>query len=336
MKTTILFILLICSINITFASGTLTIEHTTEGSLTGEITAQLPDGSELTDYTELIINGGTLNMNDCSAITNRLSHMVSIDFSNTSFKDNSIPLFGSDGPGTGTFSDLKSLQTVKFPDNLQVIGDYVFSKCVALKNIEFGENSQLETIGKHAFEETGNLTNPIFPENLSLIQEYAFYQCAGITRLTFPSGLSEIEDYAFQNCIGLANVDAPWETPITVGAYSFDGAGPVWNDQKEIILHVPSGTADLYRATNWNKLTILDDIGTGIATESLQASINYDYLTKLLTVNYNSPDFIRITNLKGQSVLNKQLNGIANFDLSYLEDGAYIITIGAESLKVLK
>lgn len=338
MRTTILFTFLLFAINAIYASETLTIQHTTEGSLTGEITAQLPEGTELTDYDFLIINGGSLNKNDCSAISERLTHITSINFSNTSFKDNAIPFNAGDGAGTGTFSDLKSLQTVIFPDNLQTISNYVFSKCVALRNIEFGANSDLETIGIHAFSETTNLQNPTFPQNLSLIQEYAFYQCTSINHLTFPQGLTEIENYAFQNCTGLADVDAPWATPITVGAHSFEGAGPTWNDQKEIILHVPTGTADLYRATNWDELTIEDDFSTGVESQIPDRNdISYNYLSKLVVIRSASNDTARVINIKGQTVIYTILTEVdTTLDLNHLENGLYFVSVGEKVYKILK
>ena len=125
--------------------------------------------------------------------------------------------------GDGAFHGCTALDTVVFPENLTYIGDNSFTNCPfttikipdavtyigkmaftvvdatsKLESVEISDNSKLETIGDHAFQDT-KITSINLPEGLKTIGEYAFSRCP-ITTLELPSTLTDIGRYAFMYC----------------------------------------------------------------------------------------------------------------------------------------
>ncbi|WP_163320788.1 leucine-rich repeat domain-containing protein [Dysgonomonas sp. 520] len=109
---------------------------------------------------------------DLRAVRNRLLNMVTLDLSETKLVNNKIQgqLAWSGGKyvesgwpatGTGAFAALTQLTTVKFSDNMTIIGKCAFATC-------------------------SNLTNVDLPSGLVSIETEAFRAC---TKLTIPNGL---------------------------------------------------------------------------------------------------------------------------------------------------
>ncbi|KAK8866573.1 hypothetical protein M9Y10_009537 [Tritrichomonas musculus] len=121
--------------------------------------------------------------------------------------------------------------SLKIPSSIKYIFPYCFFKC-NLQKIEFPEDSQLLSIGEHAFEEVpietikipphvteigdyafkfcSKLINVVFPNNSELrsIGREAFY-LTSITSITIPQHVTEIGDSAFYNTSKKINVVFP-------------------------------------------------------------------------------------------------------------------------------
>ena len=103
------------------------------------------------------------------------------------------------------------------------------------------------------------------------IQSEAFANCINLTGISLPSSIESISDYAFIGCSNLRHVKVAWKQPPEISANVFktadvitvmvgteqlevgrDISAPVDCDLRKCTLHVPQGTAHLYRqAEGW-------------------------------------------------------------------------------------
>ena len=83
------------------------------------------------------------------------------------------------------------------------IRDYAFKNCSALESIVFPEN--LEIIGDYAFEGCSNIKSVIIPQNVKIIGRNAFKGCINIESLQIPDSIESIGSGAFLGCNLLAD-----------------------------------------------------------------------------------------------------------------------------------
>ena len=111
---------------------------------------------------------------------------------------------------SSAFSGCDNLQTVDFGDNsqLQTIGSSAFSGCDNLQTVDFGDNSQLQSIGNSAFSRCTKLQTVDFGDNSQLqsIGDYAFQDCTNLTSITIPASVTSIGNDAFYGCDNLTSV----------------------------------------------------------------------------------------------------------------------------------
>lgn len=84
------------------------------------------------------------------------------------------------------------------PEGTEVLGDYSFSYCYSLQEIEIPES--LVKVGDYCFYMTSTIVGSIqFGKNLKSIGKYCFSNCAGIEKITFTDNtITEIPEGAFQ------------------------------------------------------------------------------------------------------------------------------------------
>ena len=96
-----------------------------------------------------------------------------------------------------SFKENTYLSSITIPDTVTIIGSYAFFRCDRLASVNFGKNSQLESIGSAAFYNCDNLRSFNFPNTLKNIGEEAFYECSTLTNITLPDSLISIGRVAF-------------------------------------------------------------------------------------------------------------------------------------------
>lgn len=69
--------------------------------------------------------------------------------------------------------------------------------------------TDVESIGKQAFENNDTITSVNVPKSVKLMGAYAFWGCDNLSRVTLGSGLKEVGDYVFANCKGLTEITIP-------------------------------------------------------------------------------------------------------------------------------
>ena len=111
--------------------------------------------------------------------------------------------------GGYAFYGATTTRAVKIPSTVKSIGDYCFaankidSSNIIAPNVELvSENSQLETIGNHAFEQNTKVKSIVIPATVTHIGDYAFSECTYLSSITFAenSSLKTIGGHAFYGC----------------------------------------------------------------------------------------------------------------------------------------
>ena len=183
--------------------------------------------------------------------------------------------------GTGAMPDFNSFDDQPWKDVREKIKTVV---------IETGVTS----IGNKAFTGCEVLTSVTLPESgLETIGEKAFMGCEKLSSITIPKSVTTIKEQAFYSCYALGGVTVEWTEAgsipnLPASAFSYPNGK---------VLHVPAGTAEIYKAKDeWKKFFIMDgktaggDLSTGLHWA-------YDDETKTLSItgageipDYNYPN----------------------------------------------
>ena len=113
-----------------------------------------------------------------------------------------------------TFCDTKASGSLIIPATIEgkpvtSIGYYAFHNCTNLTRIAFGENSQLNTIGNHAFDRFSSLTSINIPDGVTSIGRASFNLCSALASITIPDSVTSIGDGALSQCKGLTSITIP-------------------------------------------------------------------------------------------------------------------------------
>ena len=83
--------------------------------------------------------------------------------------------------------------------------------------------TQPATIYSQAFKDCKNITDIVFPDNLTEISSYAFEGCTSLDNVVIPPSVTNIGAYAFYGCTALHNVLCRPFTAPTLGTDAFTG-----------------------------------------------------------------------------------------------------------------
>ncbi len=92
-------------------------------------------------------------------------------------------------------------------DNFKMEGSTLVSYIGMDKNVTIP--SDVETIGRSAFENNTFVESITIPENVKTIEPYAFWGCASLKSVSLGSGLYEVGDFTFTDCRRLESVTLP-------------------------------------------------------------------------------------------------------------------------------
>lgn len=233
MKKSILLLFPLFFSSLTQAAVTKTVNLTTAGTLSAELTT-----TELNTVTDLTVTG---NMNACDFVTIRdnMPLLAVLDMSNvsivaytgvngtlgysestynTQYQLNSIPIdafYNSD-----FFIAKTNLTSITLPNSVTSIGDYAFDGCTGLINLTIPNS--VTSIGKYTFSGCTGLTKITIPNSVTSIGEAIFVGCTGLTSVTIPNSITTISGGAFEGCTGLISVTIP-NSVTTIGNSAYDG-----------------------------------------------------------------------------------------------------------------
>ena len=104
--------------------------------------------------------------------------------------------------------------------------------------------TQPATIYSQAFKDCKNITDIVFPDNLTEISSYAFEGCTSLDNVVIPPSVTNIGAYAFYGCTALHNVLCRPFTAPTLGTDAFTGCNA------SLQICVPALSA--YNYSDWN------------------------------------------------------------------------------------
>jgi hypothetical protein len=125
--------------------------------------------------------------------------------------------------GTSTTTNITS---VSLPNTITSIGNYAFSRCVALTNITIPDS--VKNIGYHAFYGCTALTDIIILPGLTTIGSEMFLGCTALKNIMIPDSVTTIGDAAFQNCISLTSITLP-NSVLNIGSSAFSDCASLTN-----------------------------------------------------------------------------------------------------------
>ena len=143
---------------------------------------------------------------------------------------------------------------VVLPDTVTTIGEYAFSDILTLNSFTISADSNLTSIGEHAFANCQNIFEFFIPEGVTelgvntfetcialkfvefdannkieLIPESAFASCYALTEINLPASIREIGKSAFENCRCLTETFILPSNLETLGEGVFAGASSLNN-----------------------------------------------------------------------------------------------------------
>lgn len=136
----------------------------------------------------------------------------------------------------------------------KTIADYAFDECRSLECVIIDGNSELISIGKHAFWFCVKLTMNI-PNSVALIGDSAFSECASLKSIVIPDGVKTIEDWTFNGCESLENIVIP-QSVISIGKGVFDGCYSLKNVTMPIGFRgfMKSGLKMIFNSVGFHKI----------------------------------------------------------------------------------
>lgn len=156
---------------------------------------------------------GVLYVNNIAIASKDISGAIRIKSGTTAISD-------------GCFEDCDDLTSVIFPASVKSIGVESFKSCGNLVTVTFEDESQLESIGAHAFEYCNNSN----------------FNC-----IVIPASVTSIGESAFCDCKNLYTTYMLPITPPTLGEYAFTGS-----------IVVPAAVyADYYNINEWNNYGLM-------------------------------------------------------------------------------
>ncbi len=102
----------------------------------------------------------------------------------------------------------KGLKEVVIGEGVTNIGDYVFSGCMFLTNIDIPDS--ITSIGVGAFSSCKGFINIEIPDSVTSIGASAFSDCTGLTNIEIPDSVTSIGINAFNNCLSIESITLPF------------------------------------------------------------------------------------------------------------------------------
>ena len=101
------------------------------------------------------------------------------------------------------FMNHPEITSVRIPDTVTDMGEFVFDGCVNLRHIELP--SQLTSLWGYTFVRSG-IEEIILPDKLKTLPPFAFKDCKNLKKVVCGSGMREICSWVFGGCDSLVEL----------------------------------------------------------------------------------------------------------------------------------
>ena len=213
-------------------NGVTSIGETAFLGCSGLTTINIPDGVTS-------IGGGAFE--SCRNLTS-----VTLPNSVTSIADNA-------------FQGCSLLTSIVIPEGVTSIANCLFYGCSALNSVNIPQN--VTAIGYNAFCGCRSLTSITIPNSVTSIGASAFEYCINLTSIIIPSNVSFMGSWVFSKCSGLTSIISLIENPFAIIGKESEFTTFDVDIFNKVILYVPKGTVDKYKATEgWKDFVNIKEI----------------------------------------------------------------------------
>lgn len=124
--------------------------------------------------------------------------------------------------GCGALAEFCSDDTFVLPNKLETIGERAFYGCKAITKVDMSDTN-VNTVGAHAFEGCIGIRDLTTGKKLSLIDESAFSGCISLASIRFVNGVNlRVGARAFSGCLRLRQLTLP-QSVVALGDGAFQG-----------------------------------------------------------------------------------------------------------------
>ncbi|MBR3089293.1 MAG: leucine-rich repeat domain-containing protein [Prevotella sp.] len=123
--------------------------------------------------------------------------------------------------GVSAFEGCENLTSIEFPGHLQTLPDYMLKGCCSIDKV-YIHNTHVMHIGKGAFMDSGIRLIGLSPD-LRTIGPMAFANCKRLQVISIPQWVTEIGSLAFANCVMLRSIIVATENPPVCALDAFNG-----------------------------------------------------------------------------------------------------------------
>lgn len=246
---------------------------------------------------------------------------------------NSVTLIGS-----SAFKNCSSIKNLVIPNSVTSIKNDVFRDCNNLISVSIGNS--VNSIGDGAFFNCSKLASVIIPDSVTSIGESCFGNDSLLASVTISKSMTSIGYYAFENCLNLTSVYANPITPVVL-----EGGSNVFGGVNMTLckLYVPSGTKVAYKAASqWGDFENIVEITTALSKpKNEMLSLFPNPVSDFIIVKgAEGIANLRIIDLNGKTIINKQININENISVQSLSKGIYCVKLttleGTINLKLIK
>lgn len=195
-----------------------------------------------------------------------------------------------------------------------------------------GVTPALETIGDNAFERDMSLLQLPHIASLKHIGSNAFLNVLLMEEAHIPAGCTLSSD-AFTHCVALQNVYAYAMQPQTITDDTFKDIENITT----ATLHVPEGTAELYKAAaGWRRFTLIaEDIASGISSTTTDGNIRATRVDGgYLVEGVDNGEHYAVYTMTGACLAKGNVNGNSIFVPVQRTAGPLLLRVGTKTVKM--
>lgn len=272
MKHYFLLLSLLFCFFLSHAQVSKTIDVTTSGTLSSLLTS-----TEKSTITNLTVTGN-IDAQDVRCMRNEITQLAVLDLSQSNIQEYT----GSNGTASGTYVypanempvysfhnsvtgvGKTSLTSISLPQTITSIGEFAFSKCIALNSIAVPDGvttindraffscyisnltlpNTVRSIGAWAFA-FNRMTTVTIPNSVISMGAGVFNMCTSLQLVTIGNLVSIVPENGFSGCNELTTVYSLNTTPPSLGDKAFSSC-PISS------IYVPSASVNTYKsATGW-------------------------------------------------------------------------------------